>query len=186
VTRCRSSVPAAAVSLVGSTAWDWVCSRDARPPGDLRGGKPPRRGGRGGREGNIVTLGRRVRPLSPNRSGGGILPFPAGYVSVSSIPPRRRRGPRRRRLRPTPASRPCYPSLLFPSQGCQIARLCVYSQATLHGICLQKYAPCKCRRDDLTEPVLNPGQGYPLRHLLNARALMKLPITTPQEISLGS
>jgi hypothetical protein len=53
----------------------------------------------------------------------------AEAASVSSTPPRRCRGQRRRKLRPTPASRLCCPSLLSSFPGCQITGLCVYSQA---------------------------------------------------------
>ncbi len=58
--------------------------------------------------------------------------------NVSSTPPRRRRGPRRRRFRPTPASRLCCPSVLLPSLGCPTTPL-------VREITSEHYVPDACK-----------------------------------------
>jgi hypothetical protein len=59
-------------------------------------------------------------------------------VGLSSTPPRRGRGQRRRRLQPISASNPCcLPSPSFRSSF-RVQRLCVQSQAIPCGRCLQK------------------------------------------------
>ena len=72
-------------------------------------------------------------------------PGPAPPESVNSPPPRRRRGPRRRGLRPTPAPRLCCPSVALPSQRRPTAPL-------VRVVTSEHYVPDACKS---TRPAIN-------------------------------